>query len=102
MSDAFVPDLSYINSAVCAADVLLRHSMGLLTSMSYDIQNLIDATDAFHAIIWNRSIATKIGGNRIRDFMVRLRISRLPKEKYTALVSILSLGSCDESQICPH
>lgn len=102
MAQSVTPGEDYINSAVCASDILPRNAMGILESMSYDTKKPIDATSDPHAIIRNRSILGRAGGGgdrRIADFLVRLRLSHIPNENYRPLASILSLANCDESQL---
>ena len=91
----------YESAALSAADILLRNIMGILSTTKYNNEKLSHAANAFHAILWNKSILSKIGGRRIADFLVRARSPRLPKGEFRALVSILSLASCDDSQIFP-
>ena len=73
--------------------------MGALYTTEYRVGAIIDSTRAFHAILWNRSILSEIGAKRISDLIVMVRISKLPKEEFRRFASILSLASCDESQI---
>ena len=92
---------NYTDFAVCAANILFRHILGMLSPLNYDLPNLIDADKAFHDVLCNRSILSKIGGRRISEILLRVRQSRLPKNDFRGMVIILSHDSCDESQLFP-
>ena len=96
---------NYTKTAVSAANILIANTMGILSSMNYRLIDLGESIKAFRDILWNRDILLAMRGGRgggITRLFSMVRLSRLPRETFRSSVSILSLASCDESQIFPY
>ena len=79
----------------------LRHILGVLPSLNYEISTLFDATRARRDILRSRSILVDVGDRRISDLMERIRQSWLHPADFRDLAPLLSLASCDGSHIFP-
>ena len=95
-------DTNYTKIAVALANILIASAMGILSPLNYRLSDLEESIKAPHAILWNRDILVAIGRGRITRLCSRVRLSRFPREEFRGFVSILSLASCDESQIFPR
>ena len=92
---------SRINATVQAAETLITNMLGVLSGLNYTNNQLNLACSSFLALDWSPSVASIIGMGRLTRLFTRLKISRLSKHDYRALLRTMMVASPDVSAISP-